>query len=175
MKPIINQETNKYEYTPKSPAGIEKEPIIYQPVKLVKEMESRTNESNQTYNALKRAKGIEFISPDTRFNSILGDLKYVENQPTKCDFLIEISMYNEGVKNFTDTLGGICENLNSFAEVGIDPLKIACIIIVDGIRPFYGTFSKQKGFFQQFFVEDSIKERFGVSDVRNCKIPNEGC
>lgn len=172
IQPIINQETNKYEYTPKSLTP-NKEQVIYQAIKLKKDYESRTDENNRTFNALKRAKGIEVLSPDTRFTSILSDLEFIPGQPTKCDFLIEVSMYNEGVKNFTDTLGGICENLNSFVEVGIDPTRIACIFIVDGIRPFYSTFTKQKGFFEQFFVEDMIKERFGVSDIRNCKIPNE--
>ena len=172
VKPIINQETNKYEYTPEVKKE-SKDEIIYQPVKLIKETESRTDESNHTVKALKRARSLEFLAPDTRFNSILEDLRFVPGQPSKCDFLIEVSMYNEGVKNFTDTLSGICDNLNDFNRVGIDPLRIACVIIVDGIRPFYSTFTKQRGFFEQFFVEDMIKERFGVGDVRNCKIMDE--
>lgn len=169
--PVINLETGKYEYTPKTPAN-EFEQIIYQPIKLVKEMEQR-NDENKTVMGLKKASGIQLIAPDTRFKSVLGDLQYVPGQPTKCDFLIEVSMYNEGVKNFTDTLGGICDNLNSFYEVGIDPIRIACIIIVDGIRPFYSTFQRQKSFFEEFFVESQIKDRFDVTDVRNSKLPDE--
>lgn len=171
VKPIINAETKQYEYTPKTPINA-MEQIIYQPIKLVKEMEQRTDD-NKTVLALKRATGIQVIEPDTRFKSVLADLEYEPGLPSKCDFLIEVSMYNEGVKNFTDTLGGICDNLNSFYEVGIEPSRIACIIIVDGIRPFYSTYQRQKTFFEQFFVEDLIKERFSVADIRNSKLPDE--
>jgi chitin synthase len=150
------------------------ENIQYQCVKLTKEYEERNSEE-KSFIALKRAKGIQPIAPDTQFipGSILADLAYVQDEPTKVEFMIEVSMYNEGVKNFTDTLGGICDNLESFINVGVDPSRIVCIIIVDGIRPFYSTFSKQQNFFSSFFLEDLIKERFGVSDVRNCKIPDE--
>ena len=167
----MNLETKQYEYTPKTPK-LELEKISYQPIKLIKEMEQRTDE-NKTISGLKRAKGIQVISPDTQFRSVLSDLEFVPGEPTKCDFLIEVSMYNEGVKNFTDTLGGVCSNLADFVEVGISPARIACIIIIDGIRPFYSTYSKQKGFFEQFFIEDMIKDRFSVADVRNCKLQDE--
>ena len=152
----------------------ENESIQYQCIKLNKEYEERSSEES-TFSALKRAKGIQPIAPDTQFipGSILAELAQQANEPTKLEFLIEVSMYNEGVKNFTDTLGGICDNLENFINVGIDPNKIACIIIADGIRPFYSTYSKQKSFFSTFFVEDMIKEKFGVSDIRNCKIPDE--
>ena len=154
--------------------SIEVRNIIYQPVKLIKTYENRSDEDH-TFLSLKRASGIEPIVPDNRIfpGSILSDLEYTANEPTKCEFLIEISMYNEGVKNFTDTLGGICDNLESFIEAGIDPNKIACIIIVDGISAFYNTYLKQKNFFSNFFDEEPIKERFGVADIRNCKIPDE--
>jgi cellulose synthase/poly-beta-1,6-N-acetylglucosamine synthase-like glycosyltransferase len=157
------------ELTAKDPVNIQ-----YQPVKLIKQFETRADEE-RTFMSLKKAVGIEPIAPDTRFipGSILDKLAYNPSEPTKCEFLIEVSMYNEGVKNFTDTLGGICENLENFAAVGIDSSKIACIIIIDGIRPFYGTFSKQRSFFSAFFIEDMIKERFGVSDIKNCKLNNE--
>ncbi|OMJ76463.1 hypothetical protein SteCoe_24170 [Stentor coeruleus] len=150
------------------------ENIQYQPIKLIKEYETR-NDEDRTYTSLKKAIGIVPIAPDTRFipGSILADFAFDPLQPTKCEFLIEVSMYNEGVKNFTDTLGGICDNLESFATAGIDISRICCIIIVDGCRPFYSTYAKQKNFFESFFIEDMIKERFGVSDVRNCKIPDE--
>ena len=148
--------------------------IQYQPIKLIKEYETRSDET-RTFMSLKKATGILPIAPDTRFlpGSILANLAYDPLEPGKCEFLIEVSMYNEGVKNFTDTLGGICDNLEAFFTAGIDCNKITCIIIVDGIRPFYGTYSKMHTFFSNFFVEDMIKERFGVSDVRNCKIPGE--
>ena len=148
--------------------------IQYQCIKLNKEYEERSSEES-TVMALKRARGIQPVAPDTQFipGSILAELAQQADTPTKIEFLIEVSMYNEGVKNFTDTLGGICDNLEKFINVGIDPNKIACIIIADGIRPFYSTYSKQKSFFSTFFVEDMIKEKFGVADVRNCKIPDE--
>ena len=148
--------------------------IQYQPIQLVKLYETRTDE-DRTFSSLKRAVGIKPIAPDTKFlaGSILANLGYEPSQPTKCEFLIVVSMYNEGVKNFTDTIGGICDNLESFVAAGVDCSRIACIIIVDGVRPFYGTYSKQKSFFSEFFVEDKIKQRFGVSDVRNCKLPDE--
>lgn len=171
-QPIMNKETKEYEYTPMNAAPT-KDQLIYQPIKLAKEMESKTNDDNTTITSLKKAKGFELIPPDLRFTSILEDLKYDQDKPSKCDFLIQVSMYNEGVKNFTDTLGGICENLNSFSKAGVEVLRIACVVIVDGTRAFHTTFSKQKGFFQQFFEEDPIKERFGVSDIRNCKLPDE--
>ncbi|OMJ91390.1 hypothetical protein SteCoe_6072 [Stentor coeruleus] len=155
-------------------ANTDPENIQYQPIKLLKEYEIR-NDEDRTYTSLKKASGITTIAPDTRFlpGSILANFAYDPLQPTKCEFLIEVSMYNEGVKNFTDTLGGICDNLESFSSAGIDISRICCIIIVDGCRPFYSTFVKQKSFFSEFFVEDMIKERFSVSDVRNCKIPDE--
>lgn len=148
--------------------------IQYQCIKLVKEFEQRSDE-DKTFVALKKATGICPITPDTQIipGSILADLAYDPKEPTKVEFLIEVSMYNEGVKNFTDTLGGICDNLEAFINAGIDPGRILCIIIIDGIRPFYSTYVKQQSFFSSFFVEDFIKERFGVSDVRNCKIPDE--
>ncbi|OMJ87667.1 hypothetical protein SteCoe_10593 [Stentor coeruleus] len=174
VTPVLNLETQEFELNQK-PSSASKDPIFYQPVKLTKEYEIKTNENNQTYTLLKKATGIECIEPDVKFlpGTILGDLKYIPGSYTKCDFLIEVSMYNEGVKNFTDTLGGICQNLDSFAEIGINPSRIACIIIVDGIRPFYSTFIKQKNFFQQFFDEERIKERFNVTDIRNCKMIDE--
>ena len=150
------------------------EKVQYQPVKLIKEYETRSDD-DRTFQSLKKATGLMPIAPDSCFmpGSILEQLAYDPLKPTKCEFLIEVSMYNEGVKNFTDTLSGICDNIENFINAGISPSNIACIIIVDGIRPFYGTYSKQKDFFSAFFKEDMIKERFGVSDVRNCKLPNE--
>lgn len=150
------------------------ENIQYQCIKLVKEFEQRSDE-DKNFMALKKATGICPIAPDTQIipGSIIADLAYDPKEPTKVEFLIEVSMYNEGVKNFTDTLGGICDNIEAFLNAGVDPSRIACIIIVDGIRPFFSTYLKQQSFFSSFFVEDFIKERFGVSDVRNCKIPEE--
>ena len=147
--------------------------MSYQPLKLIKVMDTRIH-NNTAFSALQVAEGLEVIAPDTEFREgILQDLVYEEGKPTKCDFLIVVAMYNESAEHFTNTLSGITENLDDFYEAGVDPSNITCVIIVDGIKPFLGTFNKQKEFFAQFFDDEIIKQRFKVSNVLDCKIPNQ--
>ena len=82
-------------------------------------------------------------------------------------------MYNESAENFISTMSGVHENLNHFYNAGIEPSKILCIVIVDGVVPFSKTYNNQKRFFDQFFDEEAIKKRFNVNNIQECKIPDQ--
>lgn len=147
--------------------------LSYQPVKLSLIMETRTK-NNQTFLAPQHAAGLEPISPEIDFREgLIRDLFFEEGKETKCQFLIVVTMYNESAEHFSNTMIGVNENLNEFYNAGIDPKQVTCIMIVDGIKPFMETYTKQKDFFSQFFNEDMIKTSFKVSDVRDCKIPKQ--
>lgn len=62
-------------------------------------------------------------------------------------------MYNEGPSEFIPTMEGICKNLKTFVANGIDPRKIACIIIVDGMRPCMDAVKNYPGLFSHVFDE----------------------
>jgi hypothetical protein len=68
---------------------------------------------------------------------------------------------------------GLNENLNEFKAAGVEPEEIACIVIVDGLKPFLETYRKQSDFFSQFFDEKMIKKWFKVKDVLDCKIHDQ--
>lgn len=149
--------------------------MVYQPLKLRKQMENRYVEAKM-FRGLKVTEGLEWIAPDTAFKqSIFKDLLYDFKNPerSKVEFLIVVTMYNEDVKNFRDTMMGITENLDAFKRAGVPEKEICCIIIVDGIKPFLETYNKQQQFFSQFFDQQKIKDFFHVDDCLDCKIPDE--
>ncbi|OMJ92142.1 hypothetical protein SteCoe_5130 [Stentor coeruleus] len=147
--------------------------ISYQVFKLSKIMETR-NHNNSTFQALSNTTGLEYIYPDYGFHeNVLTNMFYEEGQDTKCKFLIVVAMYNESAEHFTNTMIGVNENLNYFKSAGVDPNEVACIIIVDGMKPFLETYRKQEGFFSQFFDENLIKQRFRTKDILDCKISNQ--
>lgn len=147
--------------------------ISYQPFKLIKVMETRIH-NNHAFQALSRTTGLDIISPDAGFyENALANLFIEEDKEPKCKFLIVVAMYNESAEHFSNTMIGVNENLNYFKSAGVSTEEIACIIIVDGMKPFLETYRKQEGFFSQFFDEEMIKTRFKVKDVLDCKIPNQ--
>lgn len=147
---------------------------VYDIVKLVKTTEIRTS-NKKAFTALKQVQGLEPIEERSQFKpSIFTSLISSKGEETKCKFLIVVAMYNESAEHFVNTMTGVNDNLKYFAEKGIDIEEIACIVIVDGIRPFLETYNREKIFFSQFFDEDQVKEKFQVDDMKNCKIPNQG-
>lgn len=138
--------------------------LVYQPVELLTEFSTEII-NNVTYNKLTKVEGLQPVFPDTKFKpSVLSDLMKMEGE---VEFLMVVTMYNEDRVNFVDTMHGVIQNLKVFESDGHDTNLFACIIIVDGIKPFMQTFRKddQKPFFSNFFCEQMIKDRFGVEDV----------
>ena len=138
--------------------------LVYQPVELLTEYNVEQI-NNSTYHKLAKVEGIAPLFPETKFKpSVLSDLIKSEGET---EFLIVVTMYNEDRANFKDTMHGIVENLKTFQSDGLDPNLVACIVIVDGIKPFMQTYKKddQKPFFSNFFNEQMIKDRFQVEDV----------
>ena len=140
--------------------------LVYQPVQLITEYNIEQKD-NITYHKLNKVEGIEPLFPDTKFKpSVLTELIKSDGE---LEFLIVVTMYNENKDNFKDTMHGIVHNLKNFESDGLDTNLIACIVIVDGIKPFMQTYKKddQKPFFSNFFIEQLIKDRFQTDDVIN--------
>lgn len=140
--------------------------LVYQPVELLTEY-SVEQINNSVYHKLNKVEGLIPLFPETKFKpSILTDLLKSDGD---LEFLIVVTMYNENKDNFKDTMHGIVHNLKNFESDGLDPNLIACIVIVDGIKPFMQTYKKddQKPFFSNFFNEQMIKDRFQTEDVIN--------
>ncbi|CAG9332188.1 unnamed protein product [Blepharisma stoltei] len=157
------------------PEVIDQERIEYQVVKLDKEIAFRYCDG-ASVKGVKKVRGITPIFPPKfREKGILNKLAQASITEERCEFLIVIAMYNENIKQLNDTLYGISSNLKDFQNAGISSNRIACIIIVDGIRPFYATYKKEPKFFSQFFDEEKIKQTFPAAngDILNCKIPDE--
>lgn len=151
----------------------EKSELEYEVVKLVKKTEIRTF-NRATFTALKSAHGLEPIQKGMQFkDSLFTSLIQRQGEPTKIKFLIVVAMYNESSEHFVNTMIGVNDNLAYFCQGGVEIEEIACIIIVDGIKPFLESYNAEKDFFSQFFNEDMVKEKFGVSNLLDCKIPNQ--
>lgn len=162
------------------------ENIKYQVVKLAKEMHTRALDGKETL-SLKRAHGLIALEDPVNSNpsaeeadkaefeesSILARYRAESSKSIRCDFLILVTMYNEGIKEFSDTLSGIIDNMESFLTAGIDLKHIVCIVIVDGMKAFKKTYSDFKLFFQNYFNDQDIKEKFKVEDLLNCKLKGE--
>ena len=147
--------------------------LDYEVVKLKKTMELRAY-NRKVFKAMKFAKGFEPIDPKIPFKDCLLTKVIPEpNSPSKCKFLIVVAMYNESSEHFVNTMTGVNDNLKLFCESKMNVEEIVCVVIVDGMRPFLQTYEKEKEFFCQFFDENAIKERFNVSNLMDCKIPNQ--
>ena len=155
--------------------------LEYQAFKLKKIYEKRSI-SGESVEVLKQALGLEFILPDDSIKSNLmlnlmptySDTS--ENSfeiSTNCEVLIVVAMYNESSEHFRNTLNGINESLDEFKNNGVNPDKIACVVIVDGIKPFLEAYRKEKEFFTDYFDEEEVKRRFQVDNLENCTIPNK--
>lgn len=141
--------------------------LEYQSFKLNKEFIVRSID-NKPFDALKRANGLECIYPDTRIQiSLIEELM----QPDSCEILIVVAMYNEGPELFTNTMIGVNENLEYFNNARVDPNKIACIVICDGVKAFTSRDEKEKPFFKDYFDDETVKKRFGVNNLLDCKLP----
>ena len=103
------------------------ENIKYQVVKLAKEMHTRSLDGKEIL-SLKRAHGLIALEDPVNSNpsaeeagnaefeesSILERYRAESGKHTRCDFLILVTMYNEDIKEFSDTLSGIIDNMESF-------------------------------------------------------------
>ena len=146
--------------------------LVYQPLKLVKEMTKRTYKE-KLIDALEKTAGLAPIAPDRELApSFLLDFK--QNREC-CEFLIVITMYDEKYQELEDTLSGICQNLEIFNIANVNYKRIACIVIVDGVEAFMKTFENEdnKTLFGKFFNEDMVKKRFDVQNIEHCKIPDQ--
>ena len=146
--------------------------LVYQPLQLIKSMTTRQYK-DRSFECLKQAQGLKPVFPDT--DSLPSVLKSLTPSPdTKpCEFLIVISMYNESFEQLADSLAGVIENLPIFKLSGVNPSQIACIVIVDGMKPFLPTYTKQKVLFENFFDEDEVKNRFEVEDLEKCSFEGQ--
>ena len=151
----------------------------YQVLKLKKEFEQRAM-SNKPFEALRVVTGLKLIHPDNEIrsaiiNSLLPSGKSNGDTPgndvTNCEVLMVVAMYNESSEHFTNTMNGVNENLEYFNSAGVDPVKIACIIIVDGIKAFLDMYDKEKDYFKDFFDENVVKTRFNVTKLEDCQLP----
>ena len=145
----------------------------YQALKLRKEFENRAM-NNKPFEALRVVTGLELIPPDNEIRStVINDLFPSEdpndnttgNVITNCEVLMVVAMYNESSEHFTNTMIGVNENLEYFNSAGVDPAKIACIIVVDGIGAFLDLYDKEKDYFKDFFDESAVKARFNVTKM----------
>jgi chitin synthase len=162
------------------------ENINYHVVKLAKEMHTRALDGKEVL-SLKRAHGLLAVPDPLNSNpqpedsehspfpegSILARYHAETSKSTRCDFFILVTMYNEGIEEFSNTLSGIIDNMESFLTAGIDLKHIVCVFIVDGMKTFNSTFSKFKSFFENYFVVDEITEKFKVEDLVKCKLKDE--
>ena len=153
----------------------------YQPLKLKKEFEQRAM-NNKPFEALRVVTGLELIPPDNEIRStVINDLFPSEdpndnttgNVISNCEVLMVVAMYNESSEHFTNTMVGVNENLEYFNSAGVDPAKIACIIVVDGIGAFLDLYDKEKDYFKDFFDESAVKARFNVTKMEDCRLPNK--
>ena len=146
--------------------------LVYQPLKLIKLMTTRQYK-DRSFPCLKQSKGLKPISPDNDFiPSVLKSI--IPSADAKpCEFLIVVAMYNESYQHLTNTLSGVIENLPYFKSAGVDPSQIACVVIVDGIKPFLQTYQKEKVLFERFFNEDEVKNRFQVEDLEKCSFERQ--
>ena len=70
-----------------------------------------------------------------------------------------VAMYNEFQGLSPNTMVGVNENLEHFNSAGVDPAKVACIIIIDGIKAFLELYGKEKDYFKEFFNENVVKTK----------------
>ena len=143
--------------------------LEYQALKLDKVMETRHSSSNAK--GLKYTKGLKPIIPDTEIRSdLLKGLFPTDDKESKsnCDMLMVVAMYNEKSNLLDQTMIGIAENLEYFANAGVNIDRLACIIIVDGMTAFLSIYNKEKNFFKEYFDERQVKDRFNVDDLNDC-------
>ena len=164
-----------------------RENFVYQPLKLIKEMEDRKekNEKNEetgrTYKGLQKAAGLSPIHPKTEFEvSFLKDL-FTHGYEQKCKFLICVTMYNEGYQDLENTLTGIIDNIDTFRREKVDTDSIACVVIVDGFNAFCETYNLTPSYFSHFFnfkqVQLNLKtldtfnpDKIRAKDLMTCRI-----
>ena len=143
--------------------------MVYQPVRLRKEMgpcEKTASGDLCPIAPIVSCEGLDPVEPDNTFYEDTVLQRLCDNRGI--EFLICVTMYNEGESEFTNTLRGIMANMKEFHSHGITQDRVACIIIVDGTDAFMKTFNNEKlnnGAFQQFFDPEQIKQRFNVTDI----------
>ena len=144
--------------------------LIYQPVRLRKEMgpcEKTAAGDLCPIPPIVSCEGIDPMEPDNAFyeGSVLQRLSDTRG----IEFLICVTMYNEGESEFQNTLKGIMANIKEFDSHSISTDRIACIVIVDGNEAFMRTFKDGKqnnGTFERFIDPEMIKSRFNVTEIK---------
>ena len=134
--------------------------ISYDTLKLMK----KTDQS-----ILKKATGLcSFNLDGNRENPVMEYLKGLRQ--VECAFLIAVTMYNESFQDLEYTLKGVAKNLIKFEANGVNPDRVACVVIVDGIEEFMKTFSNS---FTKFFDPKIISNRFNATDLNDCVFPGQ--
>jgi cellulose synthase/poly-beta-1,6-N-acetylglucosamine synthase-like glycosyltransferase len=161
-------------FFPYQQAQAEKMPMHYQCLKLIKEWEfveqkTKVNGEDVTKDirCLKRAHGLETLVPNQPLRpGVLNTLK-----EKGCDFLICIAMYNEGPFDVIKTLSGVVKNLEIFKKAKVNPKRIACMMICDGLNPFLQTYGNSTEFYKAFVDIERINEHYNVNSFKDIKIP----
>lgn len=144
--------------------------MVYQPVRLHKEMgpcEKTSSGELCPIPSLTSCDGLDPVEPDNAF--LEGSV--LQHFCTKgVEFLICITMYNEGETEFNNTLKGVMANMKEFAAHGIEADRVGCIVIVDGTEAFMRTFKDGKlnnGTFERFCDPEQAKMRFNVPEIKD--------
>lgn len=155
--------------------------LEYQSFLLVKVNEIRSL-NGKNFRGLRYANGLNPIPPETEIrgsliNTLLPTHSYEENGAlsltSNCEILIVVAMYNESSEHFNNTMLGINQNLADFRKAGVDTEKIACIVIIDGIKAYLDLVKHERDFFGEYFKDDKVKQFFNVEDITKCKLPNQ--
>jgi cellulose synthase/poly-beta-1,6-N-acetylglucosamine synthase-like glycosyltransferase len=136
--------------------------LQYQLLKLKKTSKQRVLEG-KVEQGLDKCDGLRSIDSDRKedLHPTLQDLI-----DAKVEFLMVVTMYNENIEQFNNTLDGIKQNVTKFKEEKIECSKLAVVVIVDGIAPFSRMLSNKtdkrneenvKGF-KEFYDRDMIRE-----------------
>jgi cellulose synthase/poly-beta-1,6-N-acetylglucosamine synthase-like glycosyltransferase len=136
--------------------------LQYQLLKLKKTSKQRVLEG-KVEQGLDKCDGLIGINPDGKdgLHPTLKDLI-----DAKIEFLMVVTMYNENIEQFNNTLEGIKRNVILFDEKGIDCSKLAVVVVVDGIAPFSRMLSNKEdkrngenvNGFKEFYDRDLIRK-----------------
>ena len=136
--------------------------------------------NNNESEGLEWVDGLLPIYPDTEIKSaIINKLLPAPNQDegmmpiSNCEVLIAVTMINEAPSKLQDTMDGIAESMAYFEDAKVSPEKIACIVIVDGIKEFKIIYDLNPEF-HEYFDESVVKQAFNnINCITECKLQDE--
>lgn len=143
--------------------------MVYQPVRLRKEMgqcEKSASGELCPIPPLVSCEGLDPVEPDNTFRE--GSILHKFCSGQSMEFLMCITMYNEGETEFLNTMKGVMANMKEFADHGIGTDQIGCVVIVDGTEAFMKTYrdgNLNNGTFNRFCDPEMAKTRFNVPDL----------